>query len=55
MAVYDRMDWLAPTQPEVGPLCAYAFGVLDAVGLRYGAAHVEIMRVQLSWSELNLL
>lgn len=43
MAVYDSMQWLAPDDPVVEPLVAYASGVLDAVGLRFGAAHVEIM------------
>lgn len=43
MAVYDAMEWLAPTEEVVRPLVAYARRVLDAVGLRFGAAHVEIM------------
>ena len=43
MAVYDSMDWLPPDAPEIGDLVAYTRGVLDAVGVRYGAAHVEVM------------
>ncbi|MEV6798377.1 ATP-grasp domain-containing protein [Micromonospora rifamycinica] len=45
MAVYESMDWLPPDAPETGEVVAYARGVLDAVGMRFGAAHVEIMRV----------
>jgi biotin carboxylase len=43
MAVYDRMEWLSPDDPVVDPLVAYAKEVLDAVGMRFGAAHVELM------------
>lgn len=43
MAVYDRMEWVAPHEPVVEPLVAYAEDVLDAVGMRTGAAHVELM------------
>ncbi|MFI9200076.1 ATP-grasp domain-containing protein [Streptomyces sp. NPDC053048] len=43
MAVYDTMEWLAPDDPVVPGLVEYARGVLDAVGMRFGAAHVEIM------------
>jgi hypothetical protein len=43
MAVYDSMEWLAPDDPVVVPLVAYAKDVLDAVGMRFGAAHVELM------------
>lgn len=44
MAVYDSMEWLPPGHEAVDELVEYACGVLDAVGLRTGAAHVEIMR-----------
>ncbi|WDZ83714.1 ATP-grasp domain-containing protein [Micromonospora cathayae] len=44
MAVYESMDWLPPDAPEVTEVVAYARAVLDAVGLRFGAAHTEIMR-----------
>ncbi len=43
MAVYDTMEWLRPDDPVIDTLLPYAYGVLDAVGLRYGAAHVELM------------
>jgi biotin carboxylase len=43
MAVYDTMEWLSPDQPEVAELIGYARGVLDAVGMRFGAAHIELM------------
>lgn len=43
MAVYDSMEWLPPDHEVVAELVAYAKGVLDAVGLRFGSAHVEIM------------
>jgi len=43
MAVYDTMEWVEPELPLVDELISYARGVLDAVGLRFGAAHVEIM------------
>ncbi len=43
MAVYDHMDWVAPDDGCVAEVVAYARGVLDAVGMRFGAAHVEIM------------
>jgi hypothetical protein len=44
MAVYESMDWLPPDAPEVAEVVAYARAVLDAVGMRFGAAHTEIMR-----------
>jgi hypothetical protein len=43
MAVYDTMEWVDPNLPLVSELISYTRGVLDAVGLRFGAAHVEIM------------
>jgi biotin carboxylase len=43
MAVYESMAWLPPTIPEYDQLVGYASGVLDAVGLAFGAAHVELM------------
>jgi len=43
MAVYDTMEWIDPNLPLVGELIGYTRGVLDAVGMRFGAAHVEIM------------
>lgn len=43
MAVYDAMRWVPHTDPAVAPLVEYTRAVLDAVGMRFGAAHVEIM------------
>jgi hypothetical protein len=43
MAVYDSMEWLRPDDPVVPELVGYTTGVLDAVGMRFGAAHVEVM------------
>jgi hypothetical protein len=43
MAVYDSLEWLPPTDPAVDAVVEYAKSVLDAVGLRVGAAHVELM------------
>ncbi|WP_223735359.1 ATP-grasp domain-containing protein [Streptomyces purpurogeneiscleroticus] len=44
MAVYSTMEWVAPDDPVVSELTRYTRGVLDAVGMRFGAAHVEIMQ-----------
>jgi biotin carboxylase len=43
IAVYDSMEWLAPDEPEIETLAEYTRGVLDAVGMRFGAGHVELM------------
>ncbi|MFD3971829.1 ATP-grasp domain-containing protein [Streptomyces cyaneofuscatus] len=43
MAVYESLTWVAPDAPEVPVLTHYAEAVLDAVGLRHGTAHIEIM------------
>jgi biotin carboxylase len=43
MAVYDTMEWVDPNTPVVAELVEYTRGVLDAVGMRFGAAHVELM------------
>lgn len=43
MAVYESLTWVAPDDPAVPVLTRYAEAVLDAVGLRHGAAHIEIM------------
>jgi hypothetical protein len=43
MAVYDTMRWLPPDHPVIPELGEYAFAVLDAVGVRFGSAHVEVM------------
>lgn len=46
MAVYDTMEWVEPTEPVVAELTSYARAVLTAVGMRVGAAHVEIMMTE---------
>lgn len=43
MAVYDYMEWLPYDTAGHTELLAFATGVLDAVGVRFGAAHTEIM------------
>lgn len=43
MAIYDAMAWMAPEDPVVPDLVQYARAVLDAVGIRFGPAHVEVM------------
>jgi biotin carboxylase len=43
MAVYDSMQWLPYDQAGHRDLLEYTFGVLDAVGVRSGAAHTEVM------------
>ncbi|MGW1743589.1 ATP-grasp domain-containing protein [Nocardia sp. NPDC001965] len=41
--VYDRGRWLDHDDPIVGELAVYARQVLDALGVRVGPAHMEIM------------
>jgi len=43
MAVYESMEWLSPATPGLDDAISYARCVLDAVGMRFGAAHVELM------------
>ncbi len=43
MAVYDTMEWVPPGDGAIAALLPYVHGVLDAVGVRFGAAHVEVM------------
>jgi biotin carboxylase len=43
MAVYDAMWWVPHDDPAIPDLLAYTRSVLAAVGIRFGAAHVEIM------------
>jgi hypothetical protein len=43
MAVYDTMQWVAPDEPAIPAMLKYVQRVLDAVGLRFGSAHVEVM------------
>jgi hypothetical protein len=49
MAVYESMEWLSPDCPEVPGLISYTAGILDAIGLRHGAAHCEIMLTADGW------
>ncbi|MFD7735690.1 ATP-grasp domain-containing protein [Kitasatospora phosalacinea] len=43
MAVYESLAWVPEDDPVVPELVRYTEGVLDAVGFRWGAAHVEVM------------
>lgn len=43
VGIYDRVDFLAPDAPEVAMLYDYTRRVLDAVGIRNGAGHAEVM------------
>lgn len=43
VAIYDAMTWMPSNIEEYDSLTEYARGVLDAVGMRFGTAHVEIM------------
>jgi hypothetical protein len=43
LGIYDSVDWLAPDNPVVGTLWRYTRRVLDALGIRSGAAHAEVM------------
>lgn len=43
MAIYDTMEWMAPDFADADVLKEYAVKVLDAVGMRYGTSHIEIM------------
>ncbi|MBV9160721.1 MAG: ATP-grasp domain-containing protein [Pseudonocardiales bacterium] len=41
--IYDRSILLDPTQPEMAPIVEYVHRVLDALSIRYGAHHTELM------------
>lgn len=43
IGVYDLVDFLPPDAPEVGPLWTYVRRVLDAVGVRNGCCHTEVI------------
>jgi ATP-grasp domain len=43
IGVYDLVDFLPPDAAEVGPLWSYARSVLDAVGVRNGCCHTEVI------------
>jgi len=43
IAIYDSMKWLSPHFEHYDVLIDYTKKVLDAVGLKYGTAHIEVM------------
>lgn len=43
MAIYDRMDWISENNEIVDVLEAYAYEVLNALEIKWGNAHIEIM------------
>ncbi len=43
IGIYRRIDFLAEDDPEVQALWPYTRDVLDAVGIRVGCGHVEVM------------
>jgi hypothetical protein len=43
IGIYDRVDFLPPGDPVVQPLWHYVQAVLDAVGIRNGCGHAEVM------------
>lgn len=43
LGLYDRTDFLAPDAPGVPEVTAYAARVADAVGIREGSTHTEVV------------
>jgi len=43
IGIYDRVDFLPPEHADVGVLWPYVQDVLDAVGIRNGCGHAEVM------------
>ncbi len=43
IGIYDRVDFLSPDHPDVSAVWSYTQRVLDAVGIRNGCGHTEIM------------
>lgn len=41
--IYERSVWLEPDHEDLSPLMNYASEVLDALGVRNGASHIEII------------
>lgn len=41
--IYDYARWVEPHEEVVDTLKRYAFQVLDAIGVKYGVAHIEIL------------
>jgi carbamoylphosphate synthase large subunit len=44
IGIYRRIDFLEPDHPEVLAIWPYVQQVLDAVGIRVGCGHVEVMQ-----------
>lgn len=44
MAIYDSVEWVPYDRAQFGELLDYGLAALDAVGLRYWAAHTEVMQ-----------
>lgn len=43
IGIYDRVDFLPPDHPDVRTVWPYVRGVLDAVGIRNGCGHSEVV------------
>ncbi|MEP6695397.1 MAG: hypothetical protein ABJA34_00810 [Pseudonocardiales bacterium] len=43
IGIYDLIDFLPPDAPDVAPVWAYTRRVLDALGIRNGCAHSEVI------------
>ncbi|WP_328299892.1 ATP-grasp domain-containing protein [Streptomyces sp. NBC_00435] len=43
VGIYDSVEFVAPDDPACRQLLPYARGVLDALGVRFGPMHAEIM------------
>ena len=41
--IYDYVRWVEPSDPSVERLSEYAYRVLNAVGLEFGVAHIELL------------
>lgn len=52
MAVYESLEWLSEEDPVLDKLLPYNAGVLDALGVRFGCAHMEVM---LDGNEVKLI
>ncbi|GAA2343144.1 ATP-grasp domain-containing protein [Dactylosporangium salmoneum] len=43
IGIYERVQFLAPDDPDVEEIRPYVFAVLDALGVRNGCGHSEVM------------
>ncbi|WP_433617452.1 ATP-grasp domain-containing protein [Dactylosporangium sp. CA-139114] len=43
IGIYERVQFLAPDDPDVAEVAPYVFDVLDALGVRNGPGHSEVM------------